>query len=287
MPGKKALDRDLPYSIRHERPVHRWRLVILERYAVLPIFHSKLPIQVPLEGMAIGLVLGLIDIHSTGGYGILLLFAYVVAGIALGWRHAGRAWQAWVPLGSSLYLVHFAAIAGGYQSPYVEDDAGSAIGCILMAWPTGLGLFLGAFVRFFDRRVPSSSDTAAILAQRPRARRLTVRRMTGIVAVIALHLAFVRLLMNNDPFFGFCTNYSEGYSERRFNSLRVGMTREEVEAIIGAPLRILPRNQDSGSRDEETWKYSGRRDYTANYWRREVFFENGKVVVVIGDFWFD
>jgi hypothetical protein len=261
--------------------------VILESDAMLPIFRSKLPIQVPLEGMAIGLVLGLIDIHSTGANGILLLFAYVVAGIALGWRHAGRAWQAWVPLGSSLYLMHRAAIAVGYQPPYVEDDAGSAIGCLFMAWPAGLGLVLGAIARLFDRRDLLSPDAAAFPVERPAARRVTVRRLTGLVAVIALHVAFLRLLMNNDPFFGFCTNYSEGYSESRFNSLRVGMTREEVNAIIGAPLRVQARNQDALSRDEETWEYSDRRDYTANYWRRWVLFENGKVVVVVNDFWVD
>jgi hypothetical protein len=262
-------------------------MMILESYAVLPIFSSKLPIQVPLEGMAIGLVLGLIDIHSTGAYWVLLLFAYVVAGIALGWRHAGRAWQAWVPLGSSLYLMHLAAIAGGYQPAFVEDDAGSAIGCIFMAWPAGLGLTFGAFARFFDRRGPSTRNPAATLAERPRARRISVRKLTGIVAVIAIHFAFVRLLLKNDPFFGLCTNYSEGYSESRFNALRVGMTREEVKSIIGAPIRVQPRREDAGRRDEETWEYSDRRDYTANFWRRWVLFENGKVVVVVSDFWVD
>ncbi len=109
----------------------------------------------------------------------------------------------------------------------------------------------------------------------------------SIVLLIAIHLAFVRLLLMTDPFFGFCTFYSAGFSESRFRTLHVGMTGGEVEAIVGPPLRKVLWNQSAETRDEEMWCYSDRQDDTANYWRRWVLFENGKVVLVINDFWFD
>lgn len=65
------------------------------------------------------------------------------------------------------------------------------------------------------------------------------------------------------------------------------MTREEVEAIVGPPLRKVPWNESAGSPHEEMWQYSDRRDYTANYWRRWVLFEDDKVLEIISDFWFD
>jgi hypothetical protein len=65
------------------------------------------------------------------------------------------------------------------------------------------------------------------------------------------------------------------------------MTRGEVEAIVGPPLEKQRGNQPEGARNEETWYYSARVDYTANYWRRCVFFENDKVAMVVSDFWVD
>jgi hypothetical protein len=50
-----------------------------------------------------------------------------------------------------------------------------------------------------------------------------------VIAVIALHLAFVRLLLQNDPFFGFCTFYSVRYSEIRFNTIRAAASKATLE----------------------------------------------------------
>jgi hypothetical protein len=107
-----------------------------------------------------------------------------------------------------------------------------------------------------------------------------------IVAVLSFHLAFVRLLLKNDLFFGFGTIYSARYSESRFKTLRAGMSRDEVEAIVGPPLRKVPWDVLT-PHEREMWYYSDQHDYTANYWRRWVLFENGKVVDVINDFWLD
>jgi hypothetical protein len=92
--------------------------------------------------------------------------------------------------------------------------------------------------------------------------------MMVIVVIVGIHLAFLRVLLHTDHFFGFGTIYSERYSENRFNTLRVGMTRGEVEAIVEPPLRKIPWNQLSGARGEEMWYYTDQHDGTANFWRR-------------------
>jgi hypothetical protein len=266
----------------------------------------------------VGLALGVIDVHSTNSDWYNPESAYFIAGIALGLRHAGRAWQAWIPLGGSLYLIHRAAIAYGYSPPYVEADAASALQTLKASWPTGAGLVVGALARFAisglfrliqtsnaptnpgqpdtrNREIAQHTNPAGVSSRRLasiRARRLppqpfTVRRLMVIVLLVGIHLAFLRSLLVNDPFFGFGTLYSKDYSETRFTKLQVGMSPREVEAIIGPPLCKVPWNQSSGAPREEMWYYSNQPNATANFARRWLHFENGKVVTVINDFWID
>jgi hypothetical protein len=115
----------------------------------------------------------------------------------------------------------------------------------------------------------------------------TLAQSMIIVVLCGLHLAAARALLIHDPLFGFGTIYSEGYIERRFLTLRVGMVRGEVEAIMGRPLRVVPWDQPMGPRDEEMWFYSDQPNGLANFHRRWVLFERGRVVVVINDFWVD
>ena len=212
---------------------------------MLPILRPKLPMQAAIEAGAIGLLLGLIDIHSTSGDWYSSELAYAVAGILLGLRHGSRAWQAWIPLSLPLYLTHRAAIACGYRPPYVEADAATALACLFTAWPAGLGLCVGGFVRLVARLGHFLRLRAAASPERPFARRYTVRRLMFYVAAVALHLAFVRMLLLSDPLFGFGTVYSAGYHESRFNALRGGMTCQEVEALVGVPLRKVPWDLDT------------------------------------------
>jgi hypothetical protein len=259
-----------------------------------------------IEGTVIGLLLGLIDVHSQSGDWFEATFAYLVASFVLGLSHGGRSWQAWAPLGWSFYLMHRGAIACGYRPPYVEADANTALHSLYVLAPAGLGLVLGMIVRYVftelrqaarptrgetgqdpanTRNVETPQPVATSSPPRPR-RRLTVAQMMVAVAWIGIHLATLRALLILDPFFGFSTFYAEQYSESRFRTIRVGMTPGEVEAIIGRPLGKDPLDSSSGS-PQEMWYYSDRPDKTANYWRRWVVFENGKVVMVINDFWFD
>ena len=273
-----------------------------------------------IEGTAIGLTFGLIDVHSKDGDWFNALLAYLLAGFVLGIIHAGRAWQAWPPLGWSFYLMHRAAIAYGYRPPYVEENGAAALVSLFVLWPAGFGLGIGASLRFvfstLDRvtaraHPPTSTNDGAAAgkgrltgrqmdvhhvplqvptttrSEAARPRRSTVARMMVIVAVLSVHLATMRALVFSEPFFGWSTFYSDQYSESAFNSLRVGMTHGEVEAIAGRPLRKAPSNQASGINHEEMWFYSDRPDPTSNFWRRWVFLKNGKVVTVINDFWVD
>jgi hypothetical protein len=274
--------------------------------------------QAAIDGTLVSLLLGLIDVHSKDGDSFNPMLAYVVAGLVLVMRHGGRSWQAWLPLGWCFYLMHRVAIACGYQPPYVEADADSALSSLYVLWPAGLGLALGLFVHFAragfvwsvrfrpgranqersgtgNREITHQPDTgrtpsrhpAPASAERTTRQRLTVRGLMVIVSLIGIHLATLRALLIHEPFFGFGTYYSDGYSESRFVTLRVGMTCGEVEAIVGRPLRKVPWNQDTGPYSEEMWQYSDRPDCTANYWRRWVHFENGKVITVFNDFWLD
>lgn len=80
------------------------------------------------------------------------------------------------------------------------------------------------------------------------------------------------------------TVYSEGYSEDHFRRIRVGMTANEVLSLMGEPIQVVPPNQ---WQSYETWKYTDQRDYTANFNRRWVFMDRGKVVQVVNDYWID
>jgi outer membrane protein assembly factor BamE (lipoprotein component of BamABCDE complex) len=79
------------------------------------------------------------------------------------------------------------------------------------------------------------------------------------------------------------TVYSKGYSERLFRQIRVGMTRSEVEKLMGPPLE---KNR-WGDGKSETWMYTYHDPVTSNYWRRWVQIENGSVVQVLNDYWED
>jgi len=104
------------------------------------------------------------------------------------------------------------------------------------------------------------------------------------ISLISIIFSFTKFaLLNIDPFFGYGTIYSKGYTENGFNKVYVGMTSAEVEEILGVPLRKLPW---SGGVDEN-WVYSEPPHDLANYSRRWLFFRDNTVVVIFNDFWLD
>lgn len=115
---------------------------------------------------------------------------------------------------------------------------------------------------------------------------LTVRRSMFLVAWIGLGLGGVHWLQAN-----FATVYAPGYREDQFRRVGVGMTRSQVESIMGPPLRrdsISP-----GWSPLENWIYSDPPPPGTigdNYWRRWVMFdsgEGGKVVAIVDDYYED
>ncbi len=86
----------------------------------------------------------------------------------------------------------------------------------------------------------------------------------------------------------FETVYAPGYRESRFRKVRIGMTPNEVESILSRPIR-----KDSTSQRWapcENWIYSEPPPPGTlgdNYWRRWVLFEDGKVSVVVDDYYED
>ena len=65
------------------------------------------------------------------------------------------------------------------------------------------------------------------------------------------------------------------------------MKGNEVEAIMGEPLRKVPWNEHMGVHGEEMWFYSHQPNANANYWRRWVLFHDGKPITFINDSWND
>lgn len=232
-------------------------------------------IRPAVEAMVVGLLIGLVDAFTTNT-GDATLIAYLLAGIALGVRHAGRAWSCWPPLGLSLYLVHVAAIACGRRPPYVESDFDAARVTLQFCVPAGLGLGFGTIVRrllvafgLFDR---TKGPAVRIL---PR----SAKGWLIAVALVGVSLAWLRWVFVDSS-----TIYSERYDEAKFHTVREGMTASEVEALLGPPIY---EGKVYESSSERLWAYSRGTSGTSNYWRRWIFVNDGKVESVVADFWWD
>jgi len=109
--------------------------------------------------------------------------------------------------------------------------------------------------------------------------------VAGIGVCLCFILYFIRCMI--DPEFGYGTVFSPQFSESGFNRLRVGMSEEDVEAIMGPPLKKV---NWSGATypvagGDENWMYSEPCD-SGSYWRRWVVFGNGKVVAIV-QIWYD
>jgi hypothetical protein len=79
--------------------------------------------------------------------------------------------------------------------------------------------------------------------------------------------------------FGQHTVFADGYSDRRWNAVRLGMEKSEILQILGEPLS----RGDTG----DWWAYSTQLDTTENYHRREVIFQSGKVSEKLAEFTID
>ena len=86
--------------------------------------------------------------------------------------------------------------------------------------------------------------------------------------------------------FGHETVYATEYTNKRWRAVQIGMSREEVLSILGAPINrpewlIDPTLQECW--DYSTWRRGG----SENYHRREVRFQAGKAVSKTAEFYLD
>jgi hypothetical protein len=102
------------------------------------------------------------------------------------------------------------------------------------------------------------------------------QRSTLTVGGAMLLVAWVGVMLGVVHWFdaNFSTVYASSYSEDRFAQVRVGMTREEVDSLLGSPLRMTPKPSENW-RPGDAWIYSeppGPGLWGDNFWRRWVFF---------------
>jgi len=227
-----------------------------------------------VEAIAAGSLIGLVDIFlsESSGWSLTAVF---VAGVALGVRHAGRAWPCWAPLGVGLYAVHVVAIACGRRPPFVEASFQAARETLFLVFPAGIGLVLGTSVRFGVSafgRFPRKNGPPVRLFPR------STRGALIAVAEIALTMGLIRWVALDST-----TIYAAGYNEGRFQQVVVGMNPAQVEAMLGRPIH----QADWGDPDLKNWIYSQGASSTSNYSRRWILFRGGQVETVISDYWWD
>ncbi len=244
---------------------------------ILQVARPRLPAdgtrsRATCEAFILGLLIGFADTcHDYSPWPTAL--AYVLAGMWLGFRHAGNACVCWPVLGVSLYIAHIVAIECGRQPPYVEENYRYAERCLIVIVPSGLGLLIGALTR------------AAVFASDPSTRRLrpqvrllpsTTWELIVAVACIASGLGCLHRVMFPP------TIYASGYDEARFKAIQQGMTEAQVIAALAQPLRRTTWQDGS-----VLWNYSEGVTPSSDYERRWVIFRGGIVDSVVNDYWED
>ena len=116
---------------------------------------------------------------------------------------------------------------------------------------------------------------------------LTVGGAMLLVAWLGVGLGVVHWFHAN-----FATVYAPSYSEDRFVQVRVGMTRQGVNSLLGPPLRKTPKPSENWKPDD-IWVYSepsGPGRFGDNYWRWWIVFDPGaagKVIAIVNDYYID
>jgi hypothetical protein len=112
--------------------------------------------------------------------------------------------------------------------------------------------------------------------------------LSGIISAI---IVIVCILLSNNirdlvmsVFLGEATVYAKGFSESKFRCIKVGMRAEDLQAVMGPPLKRSPWGPFP-----EVWLYTNQRTITDNFWRRWVVVDDKahKVAMIIDDFWED
>jgi hypothetical protein len=227
------------------------------------------------EGSLIGLMIGLRDtLHGDDESRAVTGALYLIASIALGFRNAGRASLCWPPLGVSLFVAHLIAMHFGAKPPFVEANFRQATFTLGIYPLVRVGLFIGAVGRIAVNALGLFRRTAG-----PPGRFWPRTWPSRLFIVLCFGLGFANFGLAQGP----RTVYAVGYDEFKFKELRTGMTWTEVEAALGPPLETVPKRDDV----PEVWFYSLGETSLDDYWRRWVWFRNGKVTEITSDYWED
>jgi hypothetical protein len=98
--------------------------------------------------------------------------------------------------------------------------------------------------------------------------RVSTRLVMVVIAVIGFAMFAVREMFLDN------TIYSAGYDESRFRQVRMGMTSEEVEALMGPPLEKVPWPEAG----VVIWLYTDRlHNRSGDYWKRDVWMKGKNV----------
>lgn len=107
--------------------------------------------------------------------------------------------------------------------------------------------------------------------------RITIARAMVVIVIAGFSMFAIRHMLFAN------TVYSTGFDEIRFQQVRDGMTSAEVEALVGPPLEKVPWPEEG----VVIWLYTDKRYNRGNYWKRDVFMNNGKVDRIISMYWID
>jgi hypothetical protein len=80
---------------------------------------------------------------------------------------------------------------------------------------------------------------------------------------------------------GHDTVWADGYSDKRWRAVRLGMCRDEVYNLIGLPIETGPIRE---GRVFESWTHS---PGDTSYFQRYIEFKGDMVVEKINEFWLD
>jgi hypothetical protein len=107
----------------------------------------------PWTALALGFSYAIVDLFIPLHAGFLIpIVAVFVVGFVLGLRR--EAIWFWIPA-MCLFAVHVLVIVTHLRGmPYVEDDLGESVGCLLTVVPLGIGTLFGKALRGPKHRAP-------------------------------------------------------------------------------------------------------------------------------------
>lgn len=109
----------------------------------------------------------------------------------------------------------------------------------------------------------------------------------GVIAAALWIFIFIAVLVSVyiSPFWN--TDYALGYTQKKFNTIKIDMNKEQVISLLGNPLKIYT---DPYRHSEEIWYYSFDKKFKqggSNHFVRNIIFKDEKVIRITREIYFD